>query len=158
MSCLSPIDGVGLPYFKKYSKPPEKKNVICIHLCDWVYFQDYIVNNKEHKVINIDSRCWDQTENPTSLQIAKILSENSKSTFESHFLERKQFDAYSCGLWLVVGMSSYLINLPEISDRYNAFNIANNLLEQNPSMQKFQSLSPQFSREDQMKKLPLQIS
>ena len=52
MSCLSPIDGVGLPYFEKYLQPPEKKNVICIPLCDRVHFQGYIVNIKEHKIIN----------------------------------------------------------------------------------------------------------
>ena len=39
MSCLSPIDGVGLLYFKKHLKPPEKKNVICIPLCDGVHFK-----------------------------------------------------------------------------------------------------------------------
>ena len=46
-----------------------------------------------------------------------------------------------------------LINLPEFSDRYNAFDIAYNLLERNPIMQKVESLSPQFSTEDQMKKI-----
>ena len=153
MSCLSPIDGIGLPYFKKYLKPPEKKNVICIPLCDWVHFRRYIVNIKEYKIINIDSYRWDQQKNPTSLQIAKILLENLKPTFESLFSERKQFDDYGCGVWLAAGMFSYLINLPELSDRYNAFNIAYNLLEQSPSIQKFESLSPQFSREDQMKKI-----
>ena len=39
MSCLSPIDGVGLLYFKKHLKPPEKKNVISIPLCDGVHFK-----------------------------------------------------------------------------------------------------------------------
>ena len=43
MPSLSPIDGVGLPYFEKYLKPPEKKNVICIPLYDGVHFQGYIV-------------------------------------------------------------------------------------------------------------------
>ena len=66
---------------------------------------------------------------------------------------RKQFDANSCGVWFVAGMSSYLINLPEISDRYNAFDIAYNLLERSPIIRKVESLSPQFSREDQMKKV-----
>ena len=56
-------------------------------------------------------------------------------------------------MWLVAGMSSYLINLPEISDRYNAFDIAYNLLDQNPVIQKVESLFQQFSREDQMKKI-----
>ena len=49
-------------------------------------------------------------------------------------------------------MSSYLINLPEISEIYNAFDIAYNLLERNPITQKVESLSPQFPIEDQMKK------
>ena len=56
-------------------------------------------------------------------------------------------------MWFVAGISSYLINLPEISDRYNAFDIAYNLLERSPIIQKVESLSPQFSREDQMKKV-----
>ena len=68
------------------------------------------------------------------------------------FSERKQFDANSCVVGLVAGMPSYLINLPEISDRHNAFNIAYNLLERNPIIQKVESLSSQFSTEDQMKK------
>ena len=153
MSYLSPIDGVGLPYFENYLKLPEKKNVICIPLCDGVHFQGYIVNIKEHKIIHIDSLPWDQPKNPTSLQIAKILLETSKPIFESLFSERKQFDANSCGIWLVAGMPSYLINLPEISRRYNAFDIAYNLLYLNPIIQKVESLSPQFSTADQMKKI-----
>ena len=44
-----------------------------------------------------------------------MVFENSQPTFESLFLERKQFDANSCGLCLVARI--YLINLPEISDR-----------------------------------------
>ena len=39
-------------------------------------------------------------------------------------------------------MSSYLINLPEFSDRYNAFDIAYNLLERNPIIQKVESFVP----------------
>ena len=65
------------------------------------------------------------------------------------FQKEKQFDANSCGVWLVAGMSLYRINLPEITDRYNAFDIAYNLLERNPIIQKVESLSPQFSTEDQ---------
>ena len=34
-----------------------------------------------------------------------------------------------CGVWLVAGMSPYLKNLPEISDKQNAFKISYNLLE-----------------------------
>ena len=42
MSCLSPVDGVGLSYLEKYLTPP---------LCDGFYFQGYNVNIKEHKII-----------------------------------------------------------------------------------------------------------
>ena len=43
-------------------------------------------------------------------------------------------------------------------DRYNAIDIAYNLLERNSITQKVESLSAQLSTEDQMKKLSLQIS
>ena len=79
--------------------------------------------------------------------------ENSHTAFESFFLEGKQFNANRCAVWLVAGMSSHLINLPELSDRCNAFDIAYNLLERNPIIQKVESLAPQFSTEDQMKKI-----
>ena len=118
-----------------------------------VHFQDYIVNINEHKIIHIESLRWDQPENPTSLQIAKIVFKNSNPTSESLFSERNQFDANSCGVCLVAGMSSDLLNLPETSDRYNAFDITYNSLEQNPVIQKVESLSPQFFTEDQMKKI-----
>ena len=98
MSCLPPIDGVGLPYFEKYLKPSEKKNVICIPFCNGVHFQGYTVNIKEHKIIHIDSLRWNQPKNGISIQIAKMLFENSQPTFECFFLERKQFDAHSCGV------------------------------------------------------------
>ena len=83
----------------------------------------------------------------------KCCLENSQPTFEHLFSERKQFDGNSCGASLVARMFSYLMNLPEISDRYNAFDIAYNLLEPNSIIQKIESLSPQFSIEDQMKKI-----
>ena len=66
----------------------------------------------------------------------KIYSQPLTSFFE----KKKQFDANSCGVWLVAAMSSYLINLPEISDKYNAFEIAYNFLERNPIIQKVESL------------------
>ena len=116
MSCFSPIDDVCFLYSEKHLKPPEKKNVIYISLCDGVHFQGYIVNIKEHKIIQISSLLWNQPKNPTSFQIAKMLFENSKLAFESLFSERKQFDANSCGVWFAAGMSSYWINLREISD------------------------------------------
>ena len=72
-----------------------------------------------------------------------MLFENLQPTFDFLFWKKKttkQFDANSCGVWLVAAMSSYLINLPEISDKYNAFEIAYNFLERNPIIQKVESL------------------
>ena len=72
-----------------------------------------------------------------------MLFENLQPTFDFLFRKKnktKQFDANSCGVWLVAAMSSYLINLPEISDKYNAFEIAYNFLERNPIIQKVESL------------------
>ena len=139
MSCLSPIDGVGLLYSEKYLKPPEKKNLICIPLFDEVRFQGHIVNIKEHKIIHIG----------TSPGLTEK-SNYSQPICESFFSEREQFDPNSCGVWLVAGMFSHFINFPEISDR-NFFDITYNLLERNPVIQKVESLSPQFPSEDKMK-------
>ena len=53
-------------------------------------------------------------------------------------------------------MSSYLINLPEISDRHDAFDIAYNLLEQNPVIQKVESFTAESfesSTEDQIREI-----
>ena len=105
----------------------------------------------------MDSLRWDQPKIPASIQIAKMLLVNSQPAFESLFQKKKKIDANSCGVWLVASMSSYLINLPEILDRHNSFDIAYSLLEQNLIIQKVQSLFPQFCTEDQMKKLPLRI-
>ena len=87
-----------------------------------------------------------------------MLFENSQPTFKTLSSEKKQFDANSCSVWLAAGMSLYFINLPEISERYSAFDMAYNLLEWNPIIQKVESLAPQFCSENQMKRLPLGIS
>ena len=83
---------------------------------------------------------------------------NSKPPFESLSSERKQFYAYSCGVWLVDGMSSYLINLSETFDRYNAFDITYNLLEQNLLSEKLKACPHSFLLKIRWKKLPLWIS
>ena len=43
LACMSPIDGVGLTFFKKYLKKlqTENKNFLCIPLCDGAHFQGY---------------------------------------------------------------------------------------------------------------------
>ena len=53
-------------------------------------------------------------------------------------------------------MSSYLINLSEISDRHDTFDIAYNLLEQNPVIQKVESFTAESfesSTEDQIREI-----
>ena len=151
MSCLSPIDGVGLPYYEKYLKP-EKKSLICIPLCDGVHFQGYIVNIKEQKIVHIDSLRWDQTKIQPLFKLQKYCLKIQSQVLNSFFRKENSL-TLTTSVWLLAGMSSYLINLPEFSDRYNAFDIAYNLLERNPIIQKVESLSPQFSTEDQMKKI-----
>ena len=83
-----------------------------------------------------------------------MLFEDSQSTFESLSLKRKQSDANSYGIWLVAGMSSYLINLPEISDRHNTFDVAYNLLERNPIIKKLKACPHSFLIKIRRKKLP----
>ena len=55
LSCLSPIDGIGLPYFKKFLNEYilQNKNFLCIPLCDGAHFQGYIVNTKKKWVMLI---------------------------------------------------------------------------------------------------------
>ena len=86
-----------------------------------------------------------------------MLFESSQPTFESLSLERKQFDANNCVLWLVAGTSSYLINLLEISDRHNAFDIAYNLLDLILLSKKLKACSRSFPLKIRWKKFPLWI-
>ena len=132
LSCLSPIDGIGLPYFKKYLNGYilQNKNFPCIPLCDDVHFQGYIVNTKKRKIIHGDSLRWNSASNPTSKLITNILFPGASDiSFESFFLERKQIDSNSCGAWLVSGICSHLLSLPEIADREHAFDMCYSLLE-----------------------------
>ena len=75
LSCLSPIDGIGLRYFKKFLNAYilQNKNFLCIPLCDGVHFQGYFVNAKKRKIIHVDSLQWNSTSNPTSKLVANIL-------------------------------------------------------------------------------------
>ena len=75
LSCLSQIDGIGLPYFKKFLNTYilQNKNFLCIPLCDGVHFQGYIVNTKKRKIIHVDSLQWNSGSNPTSKLVANIL-------------------------------------------------------------------------------------
>ena len=49
--------------------------------------------------------------------------------YESYFTERKQFDANSCGIWLTAAITSFILQLPVVTDRNHAFDICYSLLE-----------------------------
>ena len=49
--------------------------------------------------------------------------------YESYFTERKQFDANSCGIWLTAAITSFILQLPVVTDRNHAFDISYSLLE-----------------------------
>ena len=49
--------------------------------------------------------------------------------YESYFTERKQFDANSCGIWLTAAITSFMLQLPVVTDRNHAFDISYSLLE-----------------------------
>ena len=74
-SCLSPIDSIGLPYFKKYLKSTsiKQKDILCLPLPDGVHFQGYLVNRKERTIIHADSPRWGTLNNPTSKCITQVV-------------------------------------------------------------------------------------
>ena len=102
MSCLSSINGVGLPYFKKYLKLPEKKNVICIPLCKGVHFQGYIVNIKEHKIIHIGSLRWDKPKIQPLFNLQKYCLKIQSQTLNPFFRKENNLvlTVVMHGLWL----------------------------------------------------------
>ena len=157
LSRLSRVNGIGLPYFKKHLKEYHVKDkvILCLPLCDGVHFQDYVVNTKERKTIHVDSLRWSTPNNPKSKCIAQIFFPNEcKITFESLFVERKQLDANSWSVWLVVGICSHVLNLPELTGREHAFDICYILLEhKSKSNQSFVNMaSSDFYCEEQLKK------
>ena len=49
--------------------------------------------------------------------------------YESFFPTRRQFDSSSCGIWLLAGMASYVLNLPIPLQKQEVFEIAYSLVE-----------------------------
>ena len=127
---MSPVDHVGLPYFENYVKPNDGKQLLCIPLCDGVHFQDYIVDINRYKIIHIDSLSGNNSNNQTSQKIAQNLFESETNVqYESLFSIRREFDSNSCGVWLVAGIASSVLNLPIPSQKQEAFEIAYSLVE-----------------------------
>ena len=129
-ACTSPVDRVGLPYFENYVKPNDGKQLLCIPLCDDVHFQDCIADINHNKIIHIDSLSCNNSNNRTSKKIAKSLFESGTNVqYESLFATRRQFDSNICGIWLVAGIASYVLNLTIPSQKQEAFEIAYSLVE-----------------------------
>ena len=84
LSCMSPIDRVGLPYIQKYLKKSHicEKNILCVPLCNSVHFQDYVVDVMK-EIIHIDSLRPANGKNPASDIIAKVLFEQKEVRFKS---------------------------------------------------------------------------
>ena len=128
---MSLIDGVGLPFFKKYLKKSqiENKNFLCIPLCDGVHFQGYVADVCNKTIVHVDSLRNNNSKNATSKAIATTLFDDENINFKSYFKRRVQFDSNSCGVWLVAGIASYVHALPLPSGLDDAFDIAYSLLE-----------------------------
>ena len=95
----------------------------------WHTFQGYVVNSKEKRIISFYSLRPNSAKNPTSEEIATILFGKVDVLYESYFTERKQFDANSCGIWLTAAITSFILQLPVVTDRNHAFDICYSLLE-----------------------------
>ena len=128
---MSPVERVGLPYFKNYLNPNLLKNndFLCIPVCDGIHFQGYVVNSKEKRIIPFYSLRPNYSKNPTSEEIATILFGKVDVLYGSYFTERKQFEANSCGVWLTAAITSFTLQLPVVTDRNHAFDIYYSLLE-----------------------------
>ena len=130
LACMSPIDGIGLPFFKKYLKKSqiENKNFLCIHLCDGVRFQGYVVDDCNKTIVHVDSLRNNNSKNATSKAIATTLFDGENINFKFYFTRRVQFDSNSCGVWLVAGIASYV-------HAHDAFDIAYSSFERKAEIQ-----------------------
>ena len=131
LSCMSPIDRVGLPYIQKYLQKSHicEKNILCIPLCDGVHFQGYVADVLKKEIIHIDSLRPANGKNPISNIIAKVLFEQKEIRFKLYFTTRVQFDSNSCGVWLIAAMAAYVQSLQKSPVRNDAFDIAFSLFE-----------------------------
>ena len=151
---MSPAQRVGLPYFEDYLKPDSDSRIFCIPLCDGIHFQGYIVDIDQNKIIHVDSLSTNNPNNQTSLKIANVFFKSNSVQYESLFITRRQFDSNSCGVWLVSGVASLVLNLPIPSTKQEAFEIAYSLIEyenDDPVQPKIVSLLPLLDTESIVK-------
>ena len=127
----SPIDGISLPFFKKYLKKSQIENKIffCISLCDGVHFQGYAVDVCDKTVVHVDCLQNNNSKNAISRAIGTTLFDDKNINFKSYFKRRVQFYSSNCGVWLVAGIASYTHALPLRSGLDDAFDTACSLLE-----------------------------
>ena len=84
---MSPIDDVGLPFFKKYLKISqiEYKNFLWIPLYDGVHFQGYVADVCNKTIVHVDSLRNNNSKNATSKAIATTLFDDESINFKSYF-------------------------------------------------------------------------
>ena len=113
LPCYAPIRNIDMPYFEDYLNNKVLSsdiNLVCLPLCDGAHFQGYIVNKLTQTIVHVDSIKPNAARNPTSVKIAKKFFESEEFvTFKSLYSERVQFDSNTCGIWLIAGMSSYIL-------------------------------------------------
>ena len=75
---MSPIDDIGLSFFKKYLKKSliENNNFLCIPQCDGVHFQGYVVDVCDKTIVHVISLRNNNSKNATSTAIAATLFDN----------------------------------------------------------------------------------
>ena len=126
---MSPIDGIGLPFFNKYLEKLqiESKNFyVFFSATVWISEAMLLMCNKT--IVHADSLRNNNSKNATSKATATTLFEE-ENNYKSYFEWRVQFDSNSCGVWLVAGITSYAHALPLSSGLDDAFDIACSLLE-----------------------------
>ena len=89
LSCMSPINRVGLTYIQKHFRKSHicENDILYIPLCDRMPFQSYVVDDLK-EIILIDSLRPANSKNPISDIIAKVLFEQKEVRFKSYFMTR----------------------------------------------------------------------
>ena len=110
LACVSPIDGIGLPFLKKYLRKSQIKNKTfsCISVCDSVYFQGYVLDVSNKTIVHVDSLRNNNRKNATPAATATTLLDDENINFKFYFKQRVRFESNSFGIWLVAGIASYI--------------------------------------------------
>ena len=84
---------------------------------------------KKKQIVHIDSLTVQNSANATSRKIANIFFGKKDVKSKWLFSTRKQFDSNSCGMWLVSGIYTSVLNLSDLNDRSSAFDACCNFFD-----------------------------